>query len=370
MDAYQYPAKEWTAAFPWASAPGDIVRTCDRVRGMLLGLAIGDALGNTSESMTPARRRGLLERSGGNESGAAADIRDYLPNRREDLRPVGLPSDDTQLSFWTLESLLRCNGLDPTDLADTFTRQDRIYGIGATLTAFLFAYRFDGKPWFEAGRPSAGNGALMRIAPILLPHLRNMSGALWHDAVVATSVTHRDEAAVAASVGFVGLLAECLAQPTKQPPPPARWWTETFLGYARRVETDARYSSRVPGDGFQGTLCERVEKTVFPAIAARTSVLEAAESWGSAAYLLETVPCVLHILACHGNDPEEAIIRAVNDTWDNDTIASLVGAAVGTLHGEDALPDRWRKGLLGRTRESDDGHVQELIERAIEAFVV
>jgi ADP-ribosylglycohydrolase len=47
------------------------------------------------------------------------------------------------------------------------------------------------------------------------------------------------------------------------------------------------------------------------------------------------VPSVLHILAMHGDDAEEAIVRAVNDTRDNDTTAAIVGAAVGALHGRD-----------------------------------
>ena len=57
-------------------------------------------------------------------------------------------------------------------------------------------------------------------------------------------------------------------------------------------------------------------------------------------------------------------MRAVNDTRDNDTIAAIVGAAVGALHGEAALPVRWRQGLLGRTREADDGRVFELLEQS------
>ncbi|HEU4630236.1 MAG TPA: ADP-ribosylglycohydrolase family protein, partial [Gemmatimonadaceae bacterium] len=58
----------------------------------------------------------------------------------------------------------------------------------------------------------------------------------------------------------------------------------------------------------------------------------------------------------------------VNDTYDNDTIAAIVGAAVGALHGVDALPARWRTGLLGRTRAADDGRVFELIELARTRF--
>ena len=48
----------------------------------------------------------------------------------------------------------------------------------------------------------------------------------------------------------------------------------------------------------------------------------------------------------------------------NDTIAAIVGAAVGALHGEDALPARWRQGLLGRTREADDGRVFDLLDQS------
>ena len=54
---------------------------------------------------------------------------------------------------------------------------------------------------------------------------------------------------------------------------------------------------------------------------AEHAVLEAAELWYSGAYLLETVPTALHVLMRHCEDPEEAIVRAVNDT--KTTIPSL-----------------------------------------------
>jgi len=56
---------------------------------------------------------------------------------------------------------------------------------------------------------------------------------------------------------------------------------------------------------------------------------------------------VLLILSRHAGDPEEAIVRAVNDTRDNDTVAAIVGAAVGALHGRGKLPRRWVEGLAG-----------------------
>jgi len=64
-----------------------------------------------------------------------------------------------------------------------------------------------------------------------------------------------------------------------------------------------------------------------------------------------------------GYDPEEAIVRAVNDTKDNDTIAAIVVAAVGAIHGKKALPERWINNLSGRTSFSDDGKVFELLDK-------
>ena len=67
----------------------------------------------------------------------------------------------------------------------------------------------------------------------------------------------------------------------------------------------------------------------------------------------------------HSSDPEEAIVRAVNDTKDNDTIGAIVGAAVGALHGESAIPRRWVDGLLGRiVADVDDRKLFGLIASA------
>ncbi len=122
-----------------------------RVRGMLLGLAIGDALGNTSESMRPSVR---LARYG--------EIRDYLPNwhiRNQGMEQqrLGLPSDDTQLAFWTLEHLIEHGELHPEKLAGTFASR-RIFGIGQSVSGFLKNYQQD-LPWYACGVASAGNGS-------------------------------------------------------------------------------------------------------------------------------------------------------------------------------------------------------------------
>ncbi len=120
--------------------------------------------------------------------------------------------------------------------------------------------------------------------------------------------------------------------------------------------------------GYSGTLWRFAQKVVRDALEQGLSCLEACNSWHSGAYLLETVPCVLYILTIYGHDPEEAIVRAVNDTRDNDTAAAIVGAAVGALHGKSGIPSRWIAGLSGRTGADDDGAMFELLSRARERW--
>lgn len=69
---------------------------------------------------------------------------------------------------------------------------------------------------------------------------------------------------------------------------------------------------------------------------------------------------VIHTSYATLNDLQETIVCAVKDTHDNDTIAAIVGA----LCGRAALPRRWIDGLLGRTRDDDDGRVLKLIVRS------
>ena len=325
----------------------------DRLRGMLLGVAIGDALGNTTEAINPAQRR---ERHG--------EITNYLPNQRADDFEVGVPSDETQLTYWTIESLLENGRIVPEDLIERFSG-DEIYGAGHGIERSVEAYNY-GAEWNEAGEPSAGNGALARIAPVVLPHLPTSGRQLWEDVVFATMITHNDEMAVVSSIGFAGLLFEVFGAGSDEAI--GEWWIDKFVKYARPVETDREYPTRSPHIDFQGTLCEMLEKHVRRAAEGYISIVDACDSWYSGAYLLESVPSALLILAREADDPEQALIRAVNDTRDNDSIAAVVGAAVGALHGVDAFPDRWVDNLTGRTRDGDDDHVFELIDEAIERF--
>jgi ADP-ribosylglycohydrolase len=192
-----------------------------RVEGMLLGLAVGDSLGRTSESRSPADRHA-----------AFGEIRDFVG-------PV-LPTDDTQLAAWTLEHLIERRGqLDPEALGALFASR-RIRGLGSSVREFLRA-RKAGERWERCAPRSAGNGALMRIAPVLIPHLRHPSPTLWADAALAGMVTHNDPASIAACVGFVAVLWGLLRMDA---PPPAGWVARTWLEAARGLDDGSPYEPR------------------------------------------------------------------------------------------------------------------------------
>jgi len=323
----------------------------DRVEGMLLGLAIGDALGNTTEGRLPHVRRA--------EHG---EIRDYLPNRRADGRAVGVPSDDTQLAFALLRVLLEHESFSPADLL-THLSEIPITGIGGTVRGALNAWR-GGVAWPEAGQPSAGNGALMRVAPVLLPHLTGGGTGLWRDAVVAAAVTHNDPLAIGTVLAFVDLLNTFLQL---DGPPEPTWILDRWAQVVRPFEPEIAYAPRGAA-AVQAPTWRAAQIDVRRALDGGLPTLTALNRWHSGAYLLETVPCVLLLLARYADDPEEAVVRAVNDTKDNDTIAAIVGAAMGALYGKAAWPSRWIEGLTGRLHGEDDGAVQRLLERAQARF--
>jgi ADP-ribosylglycohydrolase len=84
---------------------------------------------------------------------------------------MATPSGDTQLAFRTLDQLPVDDGLNPGRLARRFS-SERIFGIGQAVSQAMEAVRLGYRPRYEFGARSPGNGALMRIAPMLVPYVR------------------------------------------------------------------------------------------------------------------------------------------------------------------------------------------------------
>jgi ADP-ribosylglycohydrolase len=255
-----------------------------KVEGMLLGLAIGDSLGGTTEGWLPSQRRAQF-----------GELRDYIPNRHVD-EARGFPSDDTQLAFWTLEQVITDNGFVPENVAARFF-QGRIFGIWSTVREFIQNFK-EGMPWHECGPNSAGNGALMRIAPMLIPHLRKGGTGVWEDTALSAMITHNDTASIAACVAFVGMLWDLLDM---QAPPEIEWWVDRYAAIANDLETGLEYRPRGGHfRGYRGPVWKFVQEKVMWACREDLSVLDACSAWYSGAFLLETVPSAIYILGSYG----------------------------------------------------------------------
>ena len=359
--------------------PLDDLQAHQRIQGMLVGLAVGDALGHSTEwQYDPERRH--------REFGTIVDHVGHAAAK------PGRISDDTQMSFWTLECLLANGGFDFEQLASWFVeRRSRIVGGGRNTAGALarHAERLRGgePPRYEcAGDPRTegrGNGTMMRFAPLLLPHLRRPTTQLWADLALGTFVTHGHPAALSATIAFGHLLWEILRRPAGEAPPPL-WWLDEYVRVARELEAwPVSFVTAADGlpawfRGFEGCLWEFVDTRVRDAWRRGVSIRDACSlaGFGSGADCIQSVPAVLYVLMHHADSYESAVIAAVNDTKDNDTAASIVGAFAGALHGRRAIRRRWIEGISsaslaapGGPREDDRSFIERLARQAAERFV-
>ena len=139
----------------------------DRYRGALLGLAVGDALGTTLEFKAPGTFKPITDMVGGGPFG---------------LEP-GQWTDDTSMAFCLAESLIEKRGFDPKDQMDRYCRwwkegylssTGTCFDIGITVRTALAHYLRSGEPFAGSTDPlTAGNGSLMRLAPVPLAFRRN-----------------------------------------------------------------------------------------------------------------------------------------------------------------------------------------------------
>ena len=134
----------------------------ERYRGALLGLACGDALGTTLEFKSPGTFKPMTDIIGGG------------PFR---LKP-GEWTDDTSLSLCLAESLIECRGFDPADQMKRYLRwyreghlssTGRCFDIGNTTRDAVVRFERTGVAYAgSSDKWSAGNGSIMRLAPVPL----------------------------------------------------------------------------------------------------------------------------------------------------------------------------------------------------------
>jgi ADP-ribosyl-[dinitrogen reductase] hydrolase len=181
----------------------------ERYRGALLGLAAGDALGTTVEFQAPGTFKPITDIVGGGPFG---------------LEP-GQWTDDTSMALCLAESLIEKRGFDPKDQMDRYCRwwkegylssTGTCFDIGIIVRTALASYLRSGEPFAGLTDPfSAGNGSLMRLAPVVLAYRRNFDLAI-HNAGESSRTTHAGQTTVDACRYFAGLLLGALEGRSKR----------------------------------------------------------------------------------------------------------------------------------------------------------
>ncbi len=264
----------------------------DRAKAVMLGMAVGDALGATVEFMTPGEIR--------TQYGVLRDIKGggWLS-----LAP-GQVTDDTQMALCIARSI---DAVDWSlrDIADRWAAwlRSRPIDVGNTCRRGIRRYIHDGSLSGPPNEGDAGNGAAMRMAPVAIASLAD-GELLERRATEQAHVTHHHELSDAVCI-LVGRLIQLAC-----------------VGHGRdHMRRDA------------------------DAVVARYPILRFNPYRNlSSAYVVDTARTVLHYFFTTCSF-EECLIATVNQGGDADTTGAIVGAIAGGYYGFDAIPVRWRRRL-------------------------
>jgi NAD-dependent SIR2 family protein deacetylase/tetratricopeptide (TPR) repeat protein/protein-tyrosine phosphatase len=185
----------------------------ERFLGCLLGMAIGDALGTTAEFMSPGSFSEITSISGGGPFGL---------NRGE-------WTDDTSMALCLADSLIECGEFNSVDQMQRYCRwknegylssNGSAFDIGLTVRTALENFERQSEeelnPFCGSTSPSkAGNGSLMRLAPVVLFYANDAKRAISF-AAESSRTTHGAREAVDACRYFAALITGALQGKSKE----------------------------------------------------------------------------------------------------------------------------------------------------------
>ena len=285
----------------------------NRFRGCLSGLAAGDALGTTLEFMSPGSFEPIDDMVGGGCFG---------------LQP-GQWTDDTSMALCLATSLVESGGFDPIDQMTRYVRwwregylssTGRCFDIGNTTCRALSRFEETGEPFAGLRDPdSAGNGSLMRLAPVPMFFAGDPAEAIERSAD-SSKTTHGTEEAVDACRYFSGLLVGALN------------------GVDKATLLSDRYCP-VEGHWRRNPLAERID-----AVAAGSFKDKEPPEIKGEGYVVRSLEAALW--AFHRSmDFRDGALLAVNLGDDADTTGAIYGQIAGAHYGIEAIPAQWRQWL-------------------------
>jgi ADP-ribosyl-[dinitrogen reductase] hydrolase len=285
----------------------------DRYRGAMLGLACGDAVGTTVEFQP---------------RGSFPPVTDMVGGGPFQLQP-GQWTADTSMALCLATSLVETNGFNPRDQMDRYVAWMALgylssigeeFDIGAITAAALSRYQVYGNPYSGSPDPAtAGNGAIMRLAPVPLFFFPDHAKTIAYSGESART-THGALECIDACRLLGSLMYKALAgQPKRQilfgphfPP-----GVDTTLSPEIQAIADGAYREKPESDIVgSGHVAQSLEAALW-------------SFWQTDTY-------------------RDAVLVATNLGGDADTTAAVCGQLAGAYYGVAEIPSSWLEKLARR----------------------
>jgi len=275
-----------------------------------LGLAIGDALGATTEFMTPRE----IEATYGVH-------RNIIGGGWLHLKQ-GRVTDDTEMSLALGDSIIESDGFNINNVGDHFVTwmRSKPVDIGSTVRKGIRDYMLKGITIQAESDMSAGNGAAMRNLPIAIYCLKRWE-YFEQMTRMQSHLTHNNKKS--------DLITLCFGEMTKV-------LLETgdklkALGLAHKmIKLNPKFSySKYKGE--------------------------------SSGYIVDTFKTVMHHFS-ESNDFEQTLLRVVNQGGDADTNGAIAGMLAGALYGMDSIPSKWLRKIDQKVVKNIKVQTKKLLE--------
>ncbi|WP_240939469.1 ADP-ribosylglycohydrolase family protein [Diaphorobacter sp. HDW4A] len=293
----------------------------DRFQGALLGLACGDAVGTTVEFQPRGSFTPLIDMVGGGPFSLKA----------------GQWTDDTSMALCLAESLVTTGACDPHDQMTRYANwyqwgywssTGRCFDIGMATRAAVEQFLKTGEPLAGSTDPqSAGNGSLMRLAPVAMRYCGDEALA-QEMAALSSRTTHGAAECLDACRLFAVALGRALRGCSKR----------EVLDLAG-LNLGSPRIQRIAEGGYLGKGRDEIR---------------------GSGYVVESLEAALWCFARRDN-VWDAVLDAANLGDDADTTAAITGQIAGAMWGARSLPSTW----LARLCMADD--IRDLAKRLFEA---
>jgi ADP-ribosyl-[dinitrogen reductase] hydrolase len=281
----------------------------DRALGSYIGFAIGDALGATTEFMTPR------------EIAADFGVHDKIIGGGWLRLRAGNVTDDTGMCLALGESLINERGFHLRSVADHYVKwmRSKPVDIGGTVRKGLRGYMLNGITESAPSVYSAGNGACMRILPLVLYCQKDWS-CFDEIAVMQNHLTHNN-----------------------------RWSDIITLCFSRMTKVLLEGEGKLAALDIGNNLVKENPKCSYSKYSGEAS-----------GYIIDTFKTVMHYFA-DSSSFEETLVRVVNQGGDADTNGAIAGMMAGAMHGYSSIPYKWIKKLNKKIQKQIEAQTKELL---------